>query len=832
LKKKSIKREIKNDYVFLYSEIQDILKTLNESLLKLEQDLKNRELLNIIFKNVHTLKGLSCFFDINDLVYFAELLEQVIDSVINKSAELNAKFVDILFQATDHLTEILEAQIKNEKTESREDLIRELENACKIKNKNIEIIAENLDESEDIVDEENLQEFLISTYEFLDILEKNVFDYEKTDSQEKLNEIFRIVHTIKSDSGYVGLKKVAKYMHILENLLDKLRQFKIIRTTKIVDIILSSTDLIKKIVDGLKRRSFNILKNSDIQMLADLVLVYENKSENEIKFQNNRIVFATEKEKAFVSQVTQYKEMIESSTKDYPLDMEKKKILTRLLQSLQNAAKYMGTENLLQKIDGIFHVLNDNNDDVIKDNLVELLSDLNVITQNSNIKADNVREIILPHKFNEKPNHNIESGSTPGEPFMVNSKQKELQPEPESEISTIRIDTRKVDSFSNMIGELLIAKNAYEYLLNDLIDNDKISPEREKLLNDNLHLFSRLTDDLQSGIMTLRMVPIKGVFQKFNRVVRDISRLQNKKIGLEMTGVETEIDKKVADTLSDPLIHLIRNSCDHGIETPEERVNMGKTEKGTITLNAFQEGNELYIEIKDDGKGLDKKRIIEKAQSIGIDTTNYDENSIVNLIFAPGFSTKSEVSDLSGRGVGMDVVNTTLKNLSGKIHVDSKEGKGTNITLTIPVSLGLSQSLLVEINKSIYAIPVKYVKELLKLSPSDIFRLHDRLGFSYRGEIYPCAYLQNLLSNINNEKNDSLTKLLEDFQHNLVDELTIVILETNNGKFGIIVDKLLKNIELAIKQIPESLSKIEVVRGVSILGDGKVVLVLNPEKLV
>jgi two-component system chemotaxis sensor kinase CheA len=396
----------------------------------------------------------------------------------------------------------------------------------------------------------------------------------------------------------------------------------------------------------------------------------------------------------------------------------------------------------------------------------------------------------------------------------------------------MRVDEYKIDNFSNMIGELVIARNSYEYLLSEILSRNTIEQNTEKRLNDNLHLFSRLTNDLQVGVTTLRMVPLKSTFQKYSRVVRDISKKQSKKIDFVTLGNETEVDKNIADSLSDPLIHLIRNSCDHGIEVPEERVKLGKPGKGTILLKASIEGGKLIIVIKDDGKGLDRKRIYEKAKIMGINTSNYDDNTILDLVFKPGFSTKTEVSELSGRGVGMDVVKTTIDKLGGNINVMTEENIGTEITFVIPMSIGLSESLIVEAKGETYALPVQSVVKTLKLEPSKFSRLHDRLMFNHRGEVIPTATLVELLNGKSGEIEIQLNTIKEKIFNNETEEIPVVIIQTKKGNYGIIVDKLKKNIELSVKPVPECIARSNVISGVSILGDGNVVLVLNPEKLI
>ena len=375
-----------------------------------------------------------------------------------------------------------------------------------------------------------------------------------------------------------------------------------------------------------------------------------------------------------------------------------------------------------------------------------------------------------------------------------------------------------------------MARNTYDYLLGELGAVASVPQAMIRSLKDNLYLFSRVTNEMQQGVMSLRMVPIKGIFQKFQRVVRDIARKQQKIIELVTEGEDTEIDKKVGDMLSDPLIHIIRNSCDHGIETPEERRAAGKPERGTILLKSWQEGSDLIIRVVDDGRGISRQKVYEKAKSFGMDVASPDDESILEAIFMPGFSTKAEATDISGRGVGMDVVNTAVKSLGGKVEVHSGEGSGTEITLTIPMKMGVSDALLVESLGKTYAFPLDYVVETVKVAPERLRRLHDRWGFCHRDEVLPAGTLETLLDGGNNGARKSRLKKREVTSDK--EEVPMVIVRVGTGKLGVVVDRLCKNMEVAIKPVPESLSQIDVVSGVSILGDGRAVLVLNPEKLV
>jgi two-component system chemotaxis sensor kinase CheA len=355
-------------------------------------------------------------------------------------------------------------------------------------------------------------------------------------------------------------------------------------------------------------------------------------------------------------------------------------------------------------------------------------------------------------------------------------------------------------------------------VLNQIQNGDKNIDEGLKLLKNNLYQMSGLTNEIHHGVMSLRMVAVRGLFAKFNRIVRDISRRQKKPIAMMTEGNDIEIDKKIADLLFDPMVHLVRNSCDHGIEPPSERIQHGKQEQGTVNLKASQEGSMLIIRIVDDGKGMDRQRLYEKGIKAGLDLKSPEDDAVLDVIFLPGLSTKEQVTDISGRGVGMDVVKTAIQELGGNIQVKSQPNEGSEIILSIPMRMGINETLIVKSGGDAYAIPIDFISETMKIPPTSIRSAGTNQIFYYRGEVLPVLWLNKILS-VEPEKSDT-------------DEMSLVVLETRSHKFGLVVDELDRHMEVAIKPLPDNLDSINEVSGVSIMGDGKVFLVLNPDKFV
>ena len=385
---------------------------------------------------------------------------------------------------------------------------------------------------------------------------------------------------------------------------------------------------------------------------------------------------------------------------------------------------------------------------------------------------------------------------------------------------TLRIDTDRLDQVMDLVGELVLSRNRLNKIISDMegtIDGD----ERLKSLLETTSNLNLITTDLQLAVMKMRMVPIRKVFNKFPRMVRDISRKANKKINLEIYGEATEVDKSVIEELNDPLVHIIRNSIDHGIETSIERMRKGKSECGTITLGAFQEGNSIVVKIEDDGKGIDAEVIEKKARERGLIKSNdarLTHKEIISLIFEPGFSTAEKVTDISGRGVGMDVVKTNIGRINGIIDVNTDVGKGTKITLKIPLTLAIIQVLMVKISNEIYALPLSSILETVRVPKNSIKSIDGQDVLRVRDLLIPLVRLQNVLD-INSGDSEK-------------DWVCVVLMAIAEKKVGIIVDELCHQEEVVIKSVGSYFSDIKEISGATITGDGKLGLILDPGSMI
>lgn len=388
--------------------------------------------------------------------------------------------------------------------------------------------------------------------------------------------------------------------------------------------------------------------------------------------------------------------------------------------------------------------------------------------------------------------------------------------------STIRVDHEKLDHLMNLIGELIINRNRFALLARQLEDKGETVDlsEMAQHMTETTYAMARISDDLQDTIMKVRMVPVQTVFSRFPRLVRDLSRKSGKQVQLVTEGEETELDKSVVEVIGDPLVHLIRNSVDHGIEPEDARREAGKPALGTVSLRAYHRGNSVAIEVEDDGKGIDPNKMRQVAVRKGIiseeEAKALDDREAMELIFAPGFSSAETITDISGRGVGMDVVRTNIKNLKGTVSIQSTVGKGTKFILTLPLTLAIIDALMVQVAGETYAIPLDAVSETTKLEARRLTDVNNRKAVTLRGEVLGIVNLREMLDLPAGKKEQILS---------------VVVLQDNDRRLGVVVDKLLERQEIVIKPLSEFLGDLRGISGATIMGDGSVVLILDPHEL-
>jgi len=382
----------------------------------------------------------------------------------------------------------------------------------------------------------------------------------------------------------------------------------------------------------------------------------------------------------------------------------------------------------------------------------------------------------------------------------------------------LRVDAERIDSVLNLVGELIIAKSMLHQAINEFDRRYPKDPLKMRF-SDAMAFQARIMNDLQKSVMKIRMVPVEQLFRRFPRVVRDVAKSCGKEVNLVITGQDTDLDKSILDMLAEPLAHLVRNAVDHGIESPAERINDGKPAHGTVTLDAYHQGNQIVIEVTDDGRGIDRDKITAKAIERGLlkasDAALLGEADINDLIFHPGLSTAEQVTAISGRGVGMDVVKTVLEKLKGTVSIKTTPGKGTTFYLKVPLTLAIINALLFRVGDRLYAVPLAAVVEITRTNQSALHRVDNHDVMQLRNEVLPLLHLSKLAN-----------------QSAETQKMFVVVISANERKFGLVVDQLVGEEELVIKAMDDHLVATDLVSGASILGDGTVVLILNLSSVV
>ncbi len=424
------------------------------------------------------------------------------------------------------------------------------------------------------------------------------------------------------------------------------------------------------------------------------------------------------------------------------------------------------------------------------------------------------KDEIAATAIEDKPKEQKDQDSTsPAPSKSATSKATDKKPTHVSS-KTIRVNIERLDILMNLFEELVIDRGRLQSIASELNHGE---------LNETVERMSRISGDLQNIILTMRMVQVETVFNRFPKMVRQLARDLHKKVNLEIIGAETELDRTVIDEIGDPLVHLIRNALDHGIETPEVRSAAGKSEEGHVVLRAYHSGNHVFIELEDDGAGINREKVLEKAISRGIvsqdNAESLTDNQVNELILASGFSTADVISDISGRGVGLDVVKATIESLGGSITIDSTEGKGSRFSIQLPLTLSIISVMLVEIEKEIYAIPLSSIIETSIIRNSDIMNAHNQKVIDFRGKVVPLVFLEEIFEVPRSKQaNDEL--------------YSVVIVRKGDKMAGLVVDSFIGQQEIVLKSLGNYLTNVFAISGATILGNGEVALIIDCNSLI
>jgi len=621
---------------------------------------------------------------------------------------------------------------------------------------------------------------------------------------ESINTIFRAAHSIKGCSATFGFKEIADFVHIKETVLDEMRDGNLKPTQQLVDLLLKSLDALRLMLtrtrDG---EEIDLISIADVQQQLNNIL-----SSNDPANTIDTTAITTLQEcndKATQWDIYFQPQLDIMKTGNDPL---------RMFSVLQDLGEVKAKADLSNLLD--FRTIDPED--------CYLSWDLSLTGATTKNEIEEIFEWVADEcKLSIKPGASTSSAQGEGcsDPWPVTNihnkspKEKSTPTAAHADSASIRVGIDKVDAIINMVGELVITQSMLEQLGNEFEDNIKDSARFEKLRSGLIQL-ERNTRELQESVMRIRMLPISYVFNRVPRIVHDLSKKLNKDVNVKMTGESTELDKTVLEKIGDPLVHLIRNALDHGIELPEQRKAAGKPETGTIYLNAYHKGGSIIVEIRDDGAGLDKEKIIAKARARGLvanDETISDEK-IYDLIFDAGFSTADTVSDVSGRGVGMDVVRKNIKALGGNIDIQSTDGQGTAFTIRLPLTLAILDGQLVRVGTETYIIPLVSIIESLQIRPQNVNRVagHAEL-YKLRDEYIPFIRMHELFG--------------IDANAGTIDGGLMVIVEGDGKRAGIIVDDLLAQQQVVIKSLETNYQRVEGLSGATILGDGTVALIVD-----
>ncbi|MGL2354013.1 chemotaxis histidine kinase/response regulator CheAY2 [Helicobacter pylori] len=650
--------------------------------------------------------------------------------------------------------------------------------------------------------QEIMEDFLIEAFEMNEQLDQDLVELEHNpEDLDLLNRIFRVAHTIKGSSSFLNLNILTHLTHNMEDVLNRARKGEIKITPDIMDVVLRSIDLMKTL----------------LVTIRDTGSDTNNGKENEIEE-------AVKQLQAITSQNLEGAKET-SGTKEAPKEENKEEAKG---EAKENKAKAPTAENTSSD-----NPLADEPDlDYANMSAEEVEAEIERLL-NKRQEADKERRAQKKQEAKPKqeeqakpkqevtPTKETLKTETPKAPKTETKAKAKTDTEENKAPSigveqTVRVDVRRLDHLMNLIGELVLGKNRLIRIYSDVeerYDGEKFLEE----LNQVVSSISAVTTDLQLAVMKTRMQPVGKVFNKFPRMVRDLSRELGKSIELIIEGEETELDKSIVEEIGDPLIHIIRNSCDHGIEPLEERRRLNKPETGKVQLSAYNEGNHIVIKISDDGKGLDPVMLKEKAIEKGViserDAEGMSDREAFNLIFKPGFSTAKVVSNVSGRGVGMDVVKTNIEKLNGIIEIDSEVGVGTTQKLKIPLTLAIIQALLVGVQEEYYAIPLSSVLETVRISQDEIYTVDGKSVLRLRDEVLSLVRLSDIF------KVDAILESNSD--------VYVVIIGLADQKIGVIVDYLIGQEEVVIKSLGYYLKNTRGIAGATVRGDGKITLIVD-----
>ncbi len=918
------KQEIIEEFL---AESDQYLQSLNDCLLKAEELIKGgqtveKDDINLMFRAAHTIKGTASFIDLTTISHLTHEMETVLDRIRNDQMDFTVEAIDVLFAAFDSLSALLE-RLKTE-GDDQGDVSESLEKIRQILSGEAPAAAEEpvaaekpaepaVEEPQEVVPEESeassesdeeLEKywaaFIEDTQQNIERFDEILLNMEKGDFKpDYLNELFRISHTIKGSSGIVKRRDLEMLSHKMEDILSGMREKEEPPAEHITTLLFKGIDWIKETVNEIQSGK------------------RQERDPGELVQEFEKLLAAEAASPAGASEVSAPADQgqapaidINALNSEQAIKLEEARGLKQAVYNLTIAVsekcpaksmKAMLAKERLSK-EGIIIAMVPEETAIDDSSTAKVSIQFLYSTSESQegipafVSIDEI-ELVSLDKIDmaeEKPAEPAvaepkAAAAAPAAAAKPQAAQKPVKKEAAKEkqsksapveVTSMRVDVRKLDNLMNLAGELVITRARFSQLLlelrnevsstrqtidkfreieNSLMglkmktaetvssaeanggqDRDELKKMIEtigqkfqdtsrqtstKLITEKIYNMDeatrnleKLSSDIQNGVMQTRMVPIEGVFSRFKRLVRDIAKEIKKDVKLDIYGEDTELDKKITDELGDPLTHMIRNAVDHGLENTEERKATDKPQQGTVTLGAMHKGNNICIEISDDGKGLDPDKIANKAFEKEIITEDaleqMSDREKMGLIFAPGFSTAEQVTGLSGRGVGMDVVKKMIESLNGTVDIESEMGQGTSFKLKIPLTLAIIQALLVVIDNEVFALPLESVSEIVKVMPDEVYRIEGTATIKLRDHTLSLVELEKVIQ-------------IEQKKIGADDERRVVVITDGENQVGICVDELIGEDEIVIKSLPVHFTNVIGISGASILGDGRICLILD-----
>ncbi|MGA9226663.1 MAG: chemotaxis protein CheA [Mesobacillus sp.] len=675
-----------------------------------------------------------------------------------------------------------------------------------------------------------LEVFIEESKEHLQSCNEQLLELEKNpEDLTIINEIFRSAHTLKGMSATMGYEDLASLTHQMENVLDAIRNSRLKTSPELLDVIFIAVDHLEEMVQSIATGGDG--KMDVAEAVAKLKLI--EMGEHPHVHANAEAAAAIAVEAPLLSNYDEFELTVLKQSKEQGFGVYEVSIGLREDCLLKAARVYMVFEVLEQigevikanpsveqleeeQFDSEFSVtiVSKENQDDIKGKIMKV-SEV-VKTNVRSLEMDDFKALTSdpePHVIQQNENiaemvmseSSVETEVLPAVEKKNNSKNNSSK--------TIRVNIERLDILMNLFEELVIDRGRLEQISKEL-ENTELTETVERM--------SRISGDLQNIILNMRMVQVETVFNRFPRMIRQLARDLNKKINLEIVGAETELDRTVIDEIGDPLVHLLRNSVDHGVESPEDRRAKGKSEEGTVVLRAFHSGNHVFIEIEDDGAGISREKVLKKAVSKGIVSEQaapaMTDKQVYELILSSGFSTAEKISDISGRGVGLDVVKNTIESLGGSISIDSKENAGTIFSIQLPLTLSIISVMLVEIQKEKFAIPLSSIIETAIIKETDILKAHNQKVIDFRGKVVPLLFLKEIF--------EVPTEPQDDQFH------SVIIVRKGDKMAGMVVDSFIGQQEVVLKSLGNYLTNVFAISGATILGDGQVALIVDCNALI